>query len=469
MPSRPFSQRRGRGSLRSAAQGGEIRPAQPLAPPYANERTGDGCRARGAGWRGSSRWGSRWRWRCCCWSPARRGRGKYAVAQCGWYVGADAELGRHDRWRQVPPRRLVRAARRRRPLRRRPPEELHPRRPGHRLRHPLRPLALGGPGGDRHLPGARHLVARAPRRHRAADRRRQLERRLRRLCRRRRRPTSPRASSSPASTPPSRRSRTGCSAPGRRPSGARLEPGSWSALRALTITVQDDQAPAAGIGGDLLAGGWRRGTQGVGFWGGETGGGIRFGETSLDGARVNLTEYPCAKALIGGVWRATQMRPCLLGVSGQRRDRHHPLQRRPAQRPPLRRSTSPATSAARRTRRSRSTTTRRRTPANLALAGGERLAPRRRLRPLLGQPRPGPGEPDLGRLLADHRARRLRHRRQVRAGATTSPRLPTASSPRPASTPCTSGCATKPATTPRPRRSRCRCASTTCRPASPSR
>jgi hypothetical protein len=95
-----------------------------------------------------------------------------------------------------------------------------------------------------------------------------------------------------------------------------LEPGSWSSLRALTITVQDDQVPAAGINGDLLGGGWRRGTQGVGFWGGETGGGIRFGETSLDGARVNLTEYPCAKALIGGVWKATQMRPCLLGVSG---------------------------------------------------------------------------------------------------------------------------------------------------------
>jgi hypothetical protein len=95
-----------------------------------------------------------------------------------------------------------------------------------------------------------------------------------------------------------------------------LEPGSWSAIRALTITVQDDQGPGAGIGGDILAGGWRRGAQNVGFWGGDTGGGIRFGETSVDGARVDLTEYPCAKALIGGVWKATQMRPCGLGVSG---------------------------------------------------------------------------------------------------------------------------------------------------------
>ena len=40
----------------------------------------------------------------------------------------------------------------------------------------------------------------------------------------------------------------------------------------------------------------------------------------------------------------------------------------------------------------------------------------------LGQPRPGPGEPDRRRLLAGHRAGRLRHRGQVRAPATTSPR-----------------------------------------------
>jgi hypothetical protein len=94
-----------------------------------------------------------------------------------------------------------------------------------------------------------------------------------------------------------------------------LDPESWSSLRALTITIQDDHVPAAGIGGQILDGGWRRGGQTVNFWGGETGGGIRFGETSIDGARVNLTEYPCAKALIGGVWKATQMRPCPLGPS----------------------------------------------------------------------------------------------------------------------------------------------------------
>jgi hypothetical protein len=95
-----------------------------------------------------------------------------------------------------------------------------------------------------------------------------------------------------------------------------LDPGSWSAIRALTITVQDDQPPGAAIGGEITAGGWRRGMQNVGFAGSDVGGGVRFGETAVDGGRVNLAEYGCAKVSIGGEWRATQMRPCSLGVSG---------------------------------------------------------------------------------------------------------------------------------------------------------
>jgi hypothetical protein len=95
-----------------------------------------------------------------------------------------------------------------------------------------------------------------------------------------------------------------------------LDPGSWSSLRALTLTIQDDQPPAAGIGGEILAGGWRRGGQNVAFAGADAGGGIRFGETSVDGARVNLAEYPCAAALIGGVWKGVHMRPCQLSVAG---------------------------------------------------------------------------------------------------------------------------------------------------------
>lgn len=94
-----------------------------------------------------------------------------------------------------------------------------------------------------------------------------------------------------------------------------LDPGSWSAVRALTITLEDNSVPAAGIGGELLSGGWRRGTQGFQIWGGDTGSGVRFGETFLDGARVALAEYPCAKALIGGEWRGIRMQPCELGAS----------------------------------------------------------------------------------------------------------------------------------------------------------
>lgn len=96
-----------------------------------------------------------------------------------------------------------------------------------------------------------------------------------------------------------------------------LDSGSWSGLRALTLTVQDSTPPGAWIvGGDLVAGGWRRGSQAVAVTAADAGSGVRFGETTLDGARVGLTEYPCAKALISGEWRATQMQPCLTSVSG---------------------------------------------------------------------------------------------------------------------------------------------------------
>ncbi len=96
-----------------------------------------------------------------------------------------------------------------------------------------------------------------------------------------------------------------------------LDAGSWSALRALTITVEDGSTPLAAIAGEIGAGGWRRGSQGADFSGGDpSGAGIRYGETTVDGGRVDLVEYPCAKVLIGGEWRATRMQPCLSGVSG---------------------------------------------------------------------------------------------------------------------------------------------------------
>jgi hypothetical protein len=93
-----------------------------------------------------------------------------------------------------------------------------------------------------------------------------------------------------------------------------LEAPSWSGLRALTITLEDPQAPSAAIAGELLDGGWQRGGQGVSISAGDVGSGVRFAETTLDGARVGLTELPCAKVSIAGEWRATAMRPCGTGA-----------------------------------------------------------------------------------------------------------------------------------------------------------
>jgi len=98
-----------------------------------------------------------------------------------------------------------------------------------------------------------------------------------------------------------------------------LDPGSWSGLRALTITIDDGVPPGAWItGGDITDGGWRRGTQYVSVAGYDVGSGVRFGDTAFDGARLDLTEYPCEKASIDGEWRATRMRPCLSEVSATR-------------------------------------------------------------------------------------------------------------------------------------------------------
>jgi hypothetical protein len=95
-----------------------------------------------------------------------------------------------------------------------------------------------------------------------------------------------------------------------------LDQESWSGLRAVTLTVEDDAQPAALLtGGELVAGGWRRGNQHVVVGGLDGGSGIRFGETFVDGSRVTINEYECAKVSVGGEWRATRMRPCKTGES----------------------------------------------------------------------------------------------------------------------------------------------------------
>lgn len=94
-----------------------------------------------------------------------------------------------------------------------------------------------------------------------------------------------------------------------------LDQSSWSALRALTITIDDPTAPGAWIdGGTLTDGGWRRGSQWVHVVGYDAGSGVRFSEVGLDGVRVGLVEYPCEKVSVGGEWRGTRMQPCLTKV-----------------------------------------------------------------------------------------------------------------------------------------------------------
>jgi len=95
-----------------------------------------------------------------------------------------------------------------------------------------------------------------------------------------------------------------------------LDPGSWSALRALTLTVEDDWVPTVQItGGPLVAGGWRRGNQWVVFLDADGGAGVRYSETFVDGNRVGFSEYECNKVQVGGEWRATTMRPCRTAVA----------------------------------------------------------------------------------------------------------------------------------------------------------
>ena len=263
-------------------------------------------------------------------------------------------LGRHHRRRQVPPRRLLRAAGRRRPLRRRPPEELHPRRPGHRLRHPLRPLALDGAAGDRDHPGPRHLVARPPRRDRAAGRRRSTGAAASTPSSRRRPPTSPRATSSPASRPAHAAIEDRLLCARAESKWCSLDPGSWSGMRALTITVEDDTGARRRD--------HRRRSHRRRLAPRQPG---RLPSPATTPAPASASAKPCSTAPASASpstpaqrsrsaasGAATRMQPCLTGVSGRHDDRHHQLQRRPAHARPLRRPTSPATPAA--PRRSRS-------------------------------------------------------------------------------------------------------------------
>jgi hypothetical protein len=94
-----------------------------------------------------------------------------------------------------------------------------------------------------------------------------------------------------------------------------LDPSSWSGLRALTITLEDGTLPGAWIAGTLLAGGWRRGTESAAVWSADSGSGLRSQESIVDGTRVGLTEFPCNVLFVGGEWKGTVMQPCPLNAA----------------------------------------------------------------------------------------------------------------------------------------------------------
>lgn len=85
---------------------------------------------------------------------------------------------------------------------------------------------------------------------------------------------------------------------------------SWSAIRALTITVEDDHPPGSSLSGDMLAAGWLRGGRKLGYQATDLGAGLSHTEALVDGIPVVRHDHPCNAASIGGEWRATTMRPC---------------------------------------------------------------------------------------------------------------------------------------------------------------
>lgn len=89
-----------------------------------------------------------------------------------------------------------------------------------------------------------------------------------------------------------------------------LDPGSWSAVRALTITIEDNFLPDFSIGGELLAGGWLRGDRRLDYSAFDGGSGIKRTEAVIDGRPVFPHDHPCNVVSVSGELRATTMQPC---------------------------------------------------------------------------------------------------------------------------------------------------------------
>lgn len=87
-------------------------------------------------------------------------------------------------------------------------------------------------------------------------------------------------------------------------------------VRSLTISIDDPDRPVAKASGPLTGVDWLRGTQSLAFTDRDTGSGVRFAQTLVDGSVLSSNETNCAKTMISGQWRGTRMQPCPPSTTG---------------------------------------------------------------------------------------------------------------------------------------------------------
>ncbi|OJU96197.1 MAG: hypothetical protein BGO23_01365 [Solirubrobacterales bacterium 67-14] len=87
-------------------------------------------------------------------------------------------------------------------------------------------------------------------------------------------------------------------------------------VRSLTISIDDAAKPTAQVSGPLTGTGWLRGIQSLTFSNKDTGAGLRFAQTLVDGSLRANSEMNCAKVMVSGQWQGTKMQPCPTTATG---------------------------------------------------------------------------------------------------------------------------------------------------------
>ena len=103
-----------------------------------------------------------------------------------------------------------------------------------------------------------------------------------------------------------------------RPSGSNcsVTGTSLAGVRGMTITLEDPAAPAATLNGSFRSGGWLRAVQAFSWSSTDTGSGLRYNETAVDGSVRASTEHACEIDRIAGQWRGRKMQPCRTAAAG---------------------------------------------------------------------------------------------------------------------------------------------------------